>query len=385
MRSSSLHALLITLLALVPATLHAKNNLKNFPDFLKESDRRECTGCHTEEREIPAGTQHANGFQGWKDHQCWGCHNEISSIAISFVSGKKDKRYYGLPVADSVLERIGKNPMIYLDAPKQLHFEKYDPARLKDFLSHPYAITGIGRQRNIKMPAYPQYGSGDHQKFLGKGNSIEGKKIVEAKCISCHTEENSPVGRNLLGLALFSPKYLYNYANKTSTLTSPNRKMPKISVSRSEANDIFSFLGSTVLNKRKRLAAELKSIKPEVLQNSQDSSLKPLQLEFIWNSFFRVGGCVHCHGIEGRARSHFDVSDEGTLKSWLGKNNPMEIWKRLEIRSHELKVGIGAKTPGMPMTGPALPKPIRNLVFRWIEEGCLDTDQQPTCKSLNNN
>jgi len=57
----------------------------------------------------------------------------------------------------------------------------------------------------------------------------------------------------------------------------------------------------------------------------------------------------------------------------------MDLWGRLEIRKLEEDAGVGARKPGMPMTGPALPKPMRDLLLTWIQGGCPLSNDEHLC------
>ncbi|HYX33979.1 MAG TPA: hypothetical protein VE954_12760, partial [Oligoflexus sp.] len=58
---------------------------------------------------------------------------------------------------------------------------------------------------------------------------------------------------------------------------------------------------------------------------------------------------------------------------------PRELWRRLEIRALEEDAGLGAQKPGMPMTGPALPKPMRDMFLTWIQGGCPLANEEKLC------
>jgi mono/diheme cytochrome c family protein len=328
-----------------------------------------CIGCHSEARSQPSG-RFPTGFGRWTDAQCFGCHQEFNEIGELFAQGVKDKRYYSLPIRDERLKALARNPLPYGHAPLQIAWDKYDPERLLRFLRRP---TGYPS----RMPAFPDIRSEDFA-FLRttpvpSGDAQRGEAIFQRTCVSCHAKRNPVSGHSTLQLSVYSSAWIYQYASGRAQ--TKERSMPVLNVSEAEAADIFAYLGQL----RKKTEEQLDQAVARIQAPAAKGGAVPRAVAgYIENRFFRDGGCVHCHGIEGRALARFDTSAAG-IRSWLKVNDPLELWRRLEIRGLEEEAGLGAEKPGMPMTGPALPKPMRDLLLTWIQGGCPLSNEERLC------
>lgn len=328
-----------------------------------------CVGCHSEARSQPPG-RFPTGFGRWTDAQCFGCHQEFNEIGELFARGIKDKRYYSLPIRDERLQALARDPLPYGHAPLQIAWDKYDPDRLLRFLQRP---TG----HPSRMPAFPEMRPEDlaflKRSPVSAGDARRGETIFQTTCISCHAAQNPISGHSALQLSVYSSAWIHQYAS--GKVQTKERKMPALNLTADEAADIFSYLGQLRQKTEEQLDQAVAGIR---MPPAHGRTVPRTVSAYVENRFFRDGGCVHCHGIEGRAQAKFDTSAAG-IRSWLQANDPMDLWRRLEIRALEEAAGLGAQEPGMPMTGPALPKPMRDMLLTWIQGGCPLSNDERIC------
>ncbi len=341
-------------------------------------ENMECRGCHTKNRLLPMDGHHSNGFGKWQDSQCVGCHQEITDIAQAWTSGVKDKRFIALPVSHTSLKRIAKHGMPYLDVKKNVNLTRFDHYRLAVFLATPVAINPVEGSTYPKMIAFPGALNTEKTKaaeILSDELIDQGRKLYTQHCQQCHADKNPVAKRSLLGLYAFSEQWIHQYSNQLANTTDMNRSMPKISLNDNESKALFHFFGHTFND-------QVMEINTQVSRMAEPKSKAPLntqQTNYMWNNFFRDAGCVHCHGIKGRAQDKFDLTNNTSLVAWLTKNNPLDLWRRLEIRQIESELSIGHKDSGMPMTGAPLPRSFRDLVYRWTVNGCKDISGNDMC------
>lgn len=343
---------------------------------------QECQGCHFSQRSESEGV-FASGFGRWSDEQCFGCHQEITQVAANLKKGVADKRYYGLPVSDKRLKALDTHPMSYLDAPTQPFHQnqqtKVSANSLAGYLRRPHGECNTKGCKAPPMMAYPLLKDLQLAEILPVievDSSLQqaGEAVFNTKCSTCH-QTSQPSGYNPVALSLFSADWIYSYANGNHR--PKDTQMPKIALSKAEASQLTSYF----LTQRQRQELALDKAQAVLFSNYQALSDKPLpapMVNYIWQGFWRDTGCVHCHSIEGRAHEKFDTSIAG-IKGWLSNNSPFALYERLAIRTLEAKHGIGAQTPGMPMTGEPLPEHLINLIGRWLRAGCADTRQQQHC------
>jgi cytochrome c2 len=362
---------------------------------------QECLGCHQQERHQPVA-RFPNGFGKWQDSQCYGCHQEISEVAANLAAGKNDKRYLSLPVSDERLKVLAEHPMPYLQAPRDmLQQGRTDVASLLQFLQRPHGrcekpATTAGKTALTKttasdsttantaavctapaMMAYPSLTASDLQHFqrfisaaTPEGNSNQGQQLFNAQCKSCHQHSNTS-GYNSVALSLFAADWLQQYQHKAGN---------NYQLSAEESADLTAFFNNERSQKQQQLDKAVGALGSS-WQHLKARQLAPPEIAYLWQHFWRDANCVHCHGIEGRAKNKFDTSEQG-IKSYLKAGKGAQLYYRLKIRQLEQQHGIGAAVPGMPMTGAALPDPFINLVGGWLKAGCPDQQGLSHCVDL---
>lgn len=357
---------------------------------------QECLGCHQQERHQPVA-RFPNGFGKWQDSQCYGCHQEISEVAANLASGKNDPRYLSLPVSDERLKVLAKHPMPYLQAPRDmLQPGRTDFASLLQFLQRPHGRCETPATTTAKasltkttaadtravctapaMMAYPSLSATDlqhFQSFIGsqpdKGNSNQGKQLFAANCDGCHQHSNKS-GYNTVALSLFASDWLRQYQHKAGN---------KYQLSAEESSDLTAFFNNERSNKQQQLDKAVGELGAS-WQQLKARQPAPPEIAYLWQHFWRDANCVHCHGIEGRAKDKFETSEQG-IKRYLKAGKGAQLYYRLKIRQLEQQHGIGAAVPGMPMTGAALPDPFINLVGGWLKAGCPDQQGLSHCADL---
>ena len=212
-----------------------------------------------------------------------------------------------------------------------------------------------------------------------KSSIQQGKHIFESTCKSCHMTSQMS-GYNAVAMSLFSADWIHQYVNGKVVRPSASpeqRQMPTFHISKKDAASLRAYFQS----RRKTQEMKLDKAVALVQKDWEALSSKPIPKvakQYIWGRFWRDGGCVHCHEIEGRAQTQFDTSHRG-LKRWLQQGNPEELYFRLATRRYEAQFGIGAKKPGMPMTGDPLPAPFVKMVGRWLKSGCVDPNGVLLC------
>lgn len=176
------------------------------------------------------------------------------------------------------------------------------------------------------------------------------------------------------GLALFTPEWLQMLA--ANVANHPD-------VDAQQALDLHAYFQQVRATREQQVDAAVAKLYQANWPAQPDPALsKPLSVretQYLWRNFWRDAGCVHCHGIEGRAKQHFDVSADG-IERYIGQRRIAQLYFRLQTRTIEQQQGIGASMPGMPMTGAALPKPLINLIGRWIQNGCATEQGTLLCE-----
>lgn len=345
---------------------------------------QECLGCHTEHREN-APSYFTNGFGRWKDNQCFGCHKQIHEVSENYRHGINDSRYVSLPVTDKRLLQMEQYPLPYLNAPQQLSAKKvqrFSRQGLIRFLRRP---DGKCDAQNIckapTMMVYPTINEQDLES-MGITTSDEtistsedviklGESLYMSNCQVCH-RNGGQSKYDSVGLSLFSQSRLGLYQHKEGAI---NALLHGIDYEQRAALQAYFISTRTtresiIDNQMKQVTLGFDAIEARKL------SLK--ERNYIWGSLWRDGGCVHCHGIEGRAQEKFDTSTSGLTK-YLKAGHGRNIYYRLRIKELEHKYGMSAGLPGMPMTGMPLPPAVINLVGRWIKAGCQSQQGKNVC------
>ena len=366
---------------------------------------QECFGCHTKAREIVEGL-FPSGFHQWKDTQCYGCHAEFVEIAKNKVAGHYDPRQTSLPIREKRLDAMAiDRPLPYLNA-NMMPLKSTDKNRIShqgllSFLRRPFGVCQNNSCSAPQMMAYPNLTPADIESIFSQFNgnkritssgenrrlnaalgpsepddllaeslvgSLTGNQLFTSKCASCH-QDGQVSGYDQVGLSLFSAQWIFNYANGLSGDKS-KRRMPVVNITTAEANK----LAKSFSLKRQQQEALVDNSYPEIARQYAQLPTKTTPkalLNYIWKSFWRDGGCIHCHGIEGRAKLAFESTQDG-LKTWLAKNDAMALYQRLAIKKYEEKYAMAAHQSGMPMTGSPLPDPLIQMIGIWIKGGCQD-------------
>ncbi|MDE1463756.1 hypothetical protein [Spartinivicinus poritis] len=355
----------------------------------------ECYGCHTIARVKPIDGVFPNGFGHWRDSQCYGCHREINDVAINVNTGVFDKRRFALPVSKKRLSQLSHSPLSYMHAPQQLVFSvndvpRFSPEALFNFLRQPVSLNKI-KVPYTTMLAYPALNKQQFNNVISKLNNnqdlpktifttvaadnTQALKIWNQQCKSCHESTIAPYDKQ--GLSLFSADWIYHFTNGLLEKPGSKRTMPVIKVNKATAKGLQQLFNQSYQVAKQRIHQRSKTVVGKPLKKA--TKLNDKAISYIWDRFFRDGMCVHCHGIDGRAKQYFDTTSQITISQWLRNNSPWEIWRRLEVRSLEIETGIQAHSPGMPMAAPALPKPMRQLFLSWINESCPDLSGKNHC------
>lgn len=339
----------------------------------------ECLGCHTEARVEPPARFHS-GFGRWKDNQCYGCHAEIHEVGDNLVTKQPDPRYLTLPVSDERLRNLAKHPMPYLKAPLHLGSgsgAKYHAQSLVNFLRRPSASCSEGECRAISMMAYPAISLADikalsievSSESISQDQRVvkKGELLYEQACAACHGLKG---GVAQASMSLYAKEYLLQYQHSGKSHVSYR-------LSQNQAAALQAYFTHSRNKLEEQVDSKLTAIEQQWLQ-IPNSPLNRSERQYVWKGIWRDGGCVHCHGIKGRAKQRFDTSSIG-LTEYLKKGNGKSLYYRLKIRQAEQDVGIGASVPGMPMTGAALHPKIIELVGRWIKSGCNNQQGKRLC------
>ena len=409
---------------------------------LWQSFKTECQGCHTETRLQPRARL-ANGFGKWQDQQCVGCHYEITDIARNRARGIADARYLSLPVTDAKLALISRSAMPYLNAPqspwrlanandhdvfvdevgaflrprtaaflpavfspelpastgKDNTTSTVDVPRLDDdglwhFLRRPHGrCDGSGCQAPTMM-AYPQLEKTNIAKVVPwplnnnvaagdpnmpptgsdvvseqDQNAMPGQTLYQQRCQTCH-DKDAKARYDAVGLALFDVRWLMQI---------PHQQQP-FSLNKAEATALSNYFKQQRQQRQQQVDMALTTLESSWQQVSS-TPLNAAEARYVWRDFWRDAACVHCHGIEGRARQRFN-SDEAPLRQYLRSGQGKQIYYRLKIRQIEQRLGMSAAIPSMPMTGAALPEPFIELMGRWLKTGCPDAALQPQCSTV---
>lgn len=357
----------------------------------KTAIEQECHGCHFDNRMKPVGTL-PNGSRKWTDQKCVACHTEIDEIAYNYRNKISDPRYVALPVKDKRLESMEKYPLSYLHAPIWPMFEKQtvrvNRKTLAKFLNAPHGTCDGNSCNAPKMMAYTNISEDEViaiNEHLGaipnesdlevKGSIKKGEALFKQSCSMCHGNSQLS-GYNANAMSLFSADWIHQYANGKAV---EGRTMPKLPISRHDAHDLYAYFQHSRSENEKALAKAVSQVSADFEQLPK-GSIPPKALTYIWNRLWRDTGCVHCHGIEGRAKEVFNMAGKEHIEQWLSENDPSILYQRLAIREKEKEFGMGATPAGMPATGRPLPKPLIKLLGIWIKSGCPNEKNENICK-----
>ncbi|QUJ68854.1 c-type cytochrome [Photobacterium sp. GJ3] len=315
----------------------------------------------------------------------------IDDIAQNYRNKVHDPRYVALPVKDERLESMAKYPLPYLNAPMWPVFEnqtvRVNRKTLVNFLNAPHGTCSDDACAAPKMMAYTGISEIDvlaiSEHFSAipaetqreqQGSVQRGKTLFDQKCATCH-DASQPSGYNATAMSLFSAHWIEQYANGE---LGARRTMPKLSISRQDAHDLYAYFQDSRASREKELAQAVAKIESQFDQISE-GNLSAKARFYIWNRFWRDTGCVHCHGIEGRAKDAFSMANRGDIAHWLNESDASTLYRRLAIKQKEQAFGMGAIPAGMPATGQPLPPQLLSLIGVWIQSGCPDEKNEKIC------
>jgi hypothetical protein len=356
----------------------------------------ECIGCHTAQRQEPIN-HFPNGLGRWTDGQCYGCHAELNDVAAARARGVRDARYFAVPVTEQKLASMVTHPLAYMNAPEHVEpptssIPRLSVMRLAAFLRRPANLSPMEGSRAPRMMAYPALRSQDLQQVgalmgintwasvpeEGKDDPQEAQRIEQLwtlRCASCHGGDRPVSGRSGVALGLYTPEWIYAYANGKEASGRQDRRMPVLALSREDALRLYRFLGAMRTEAEQALDTRVARLE---LPGSKAEDVPDAFVTYLWDRFFRDATCVHCHATSPRAASAFRADAQG-LKEYLRRKSGQDFWRRLEIRQLEAEHGLVASTPGMPMAGVELPAEVRKLVGQWVRAGCRAPDGQRYC------
>ena len=109
MRQSLAHHALLTL-GLLTLALVSSADVRAAEPIVDE-----CNGCHGPTRAQPKA-RFKNGLGQWSDLQCHGCHAELNDVARRHAERERDPRYWAVPVSETRLTRMAREPLSYTSA-----------------------------------------------------------------------------------------------------------------------------------------------------------------------------------------------------------------------------------------------------------------------------
>lgn len=356
---------------------------------------QECTGCHTDARGQPTA-RFANGLGRWRDDQCYGCHAEINEVATAVAGGVEDARYFALPVSKAKLNRFAQRPLAYMNAPQHIAapgVARISLAGLGEFLRRPARLSESAGTRAPRMLAYPSLqaqeleqiaqlmGVDSHESLPAEWNADadERRRIAELwtrQCAPCHMDDKPVSGRSAAGLSLYTPDWIFAYANGHAPNVHERRAMPTIPLTREDATGLYYQLRE--LRKRAEASLDARTEGLSMDLAAADAKVSDAFVSYLWGDFFRDATCVHCHATSPRASEAFRADAHG-LAEYLKRKSGTDFWRRLEIRALEAEYGLVAHTPGMPMAGVELPEPLRRQIGTWVRTGCRGVDGREHC------
>lgn len=358
-----------------------------------EDTLRECEGCHFEERSKPQ--QHfKNGLGQWTDRQCVGCHQETNEIGRNIAEGKSDPRYYGLPLRREKLIKLNEHPLSYTQAPKnpfwiQDGVMRMDQPGVLSYVTNPVRSPYFNGPEQGMM-AFPSVDAKAlHEVLKSKNAGIEtdrvsssdtaaGQKIWESHCRSCHAPnglKNAPSG---LYLSHLSPSWVWRYANGLVKNPYTARTMPSFAVKEAEAVSLIQYLRQEKNRTVEKLDQDVQALALSSKNPQKKMELKPVAITWLLDKMPRAASCVHCHDGEQRAATRFRATREGII-GYVQKNGSDELLTRLKTRDLEIKAGVTASRPGMPMTLAPIPDQLIQLMETWMSQSCPLEDGRKVC------
>lgn len=334
----------------------------------------DCAGCHLPQGRAPQ-RRFASGLGKWDDTQCVGCHAEINAISKTLATSEPTKLNFHLPLSLETQRRISTHPMSLDNAPhltaSSLKQTKFDPAGLAWFIQRPPGVRS-------SMPSFPKW-KGVAIARPSNTKTEQGRVLFDSKgCTTCHGDNGT--APHFSGFVRFSADHIFEVANGISR--AKERTMPVIPLSHEEAETVRSLV---IAEKKKREQEIDRKVDSLRLSTFRSPTLTPAEnssrniAAYLFGPFPREGTCVHCHGTMPNAKKHFDGTGEA-LRRYVKAGGAIELWKRLETRHLERKLGVTAASAGMPMNGSPLPRPLLERLAHWIEQGCPDEQGTALCQ-----
>jgi len=351
----------------------------------------ECASCHTPARGEPA-SRFPNGLGRWGEAQCYGCHAEINDVATQSARGVRDARFIALPVSEQKLALLAERPLAYMNAPERIEprgraTPRIARERLAAFLRRPASLGAPGASRAPRMMAYPRLAESELNEIarglgVARTATVSGEvpehiaTLWRERCASCHDGPRPSSGRDAVALGLYTPEWIFAYANGETKGVRDTRSMPVLPLSREDAQGLYRFLGAARGEAERALDARVARL--ELPRSGTAGGVPDAFVDYLFGRFFRDATCVHCHSTSPRAAAAFRADADG-LAEYLRRRSGREFWQRLEIRALEAEHGLVAAVPGMPMAGIELPVELRTLIARWVRDGCRGPEGQSYC------
>jgi len=77
------------------------------------------------------------------------------------------------------------------------------------------------------------------------GDAVEGRKLAEMWCVSCHTVSKAPMARDAAPpFAVLARDRVYDRDRFLQVLSDPHPPMPRVHLSRDELDDVISYIRS---------------------------------------------------------------------------------------------------------------------------------------------
>jgi mono/diheme cytochrome c family protein len=345
-------------------SLEATGSPKGFVD---------CAGCHLPQGRAPQD-RFASGLGKWDDTQCVGCHAEINAISKTLATSEPGKLNFHLPLSLETQRRIATHPLSLNSAPpfSSLKQTKFDPAGLAWFVQRPPGVRS-------SMPSFPKWKTVAVTR-PSDAKTEKGRILFDSKgCATCHGDNG--MAPHFSGFVRFTADHIFEVASGLSP--AKGRTMPVIPMSLQEAGTVRSWVSAEKKRREQEIDRQVDSLR---LSTFRASTLTPAESSsrdiaaYLFGPFPREGTCVHCHGTMPNAKKHFDGTGEA-LRRYVKAGGAFELWKRLETRHLERKLGVTAASPGMPMNGSPLARPFLEKLAQWIEQGCPDEQGTAICQN----
>jgi hypothetical protein len=154
--------------------------------------------------------------------------------------------------------------------------------------------------------------------------------------------------------------------------------MPSFAVKEAEAESLVQYLRQEKNRTVEKLDQEVQALALSSKNPQKKMELKPIAITWLLDKMPRAASCVHCHDGDQRPATRFRATREGII-DYLQKNGSDELLTRLKTRDLEMKAGVTASKPGMPMTQAPLPDQLIQLMETWMSQSCPLEDGRKVC------